>query len=142
MKKTKSSKAKESVSNAKTTDSEKTFHRYSDEKLAEFRERLISDREKAEAEKIGIKERKTSLCSSYEPGDDGDRASYGTEKQNLIRELERIEGVLNNIKKALALVEQKTYGICRETGKLIPEERLIRVPFATLCAEAKNDRGK
>ena len=37
------------------------------------------------------------------------------------------------------IVENKTYGICRETGKLIPKERLRIVPHATLCIEAKGE---
>ena len=43
---------------------------------------------------------------------------------------------------ALIRIENKTYGICRETGKLIPKERLRAVPHATLSIEAKNARDK
>jgi DnaK suppressor protein len=38
---------------------------------------------------------------------------------------------------ALVRIENKTYGICRETGKLIPKERLRAVPHTTMCMEAK-----
>ena len=43
---------------------------------------------------------------------------------------------------ALVRIENKTYGICRETGKLIPKERLRAVPHATLSIEAKNEGKK
>ena len=39
-------------------------------------------------------------------------------------------------------IENKTYGICRATGKLIPKERLLSVPHATMCIEAKLDSKK
>lgn len=45
---------------------------------------------------------------------------------------------IQNLENALIRIENKTYGICRETGKLIPKERLRSVPHATLSIEAKN----
>jgi RNA polymerase-binding transcription factor DksA len=42
----------------------------------------------------------------------------------------------------LIRIENKTYGICRETGRLIPKERLRAVPHATLCIDAKNNGAK
>ena len=47
---------------------------------------------------------------------------------------------IQGLKAALIRIENKTYGICRETGKLIPKERLRAVPHATLSIEVKNDR--
>lgn len=47
---------------------------------------------------------------------------------------------IQSLEAALIRIENKTYGICRETGKLIPKERLLLVPHATLCVEAKNKR--
>ena len=47
-----------------------------------------------------------------------------------------------NQEAALVRVENKTYGICRETGKLIPKERLRIVPHAPLCIEAKGESHK
>ena len=40
----------------------------------------------------------------------------------------------------LIRIQNKTYGVCRETGKLIPKERLVAVPHATLSVEAKNSK--
>ena len=47
---------------------------------------------------------------------------------------------IRNLELALVRVENKTYGICKTTGKLIPKERLLRVPHATECIEAKEKR--
>lgn len=45
---------------------------------------------------------------------------------------------IQHLQAALVRIENKTYGVCRETGKLIPKERLRAVPHATLSIEAKN----
>ncbi|MBP5260237.1 MAG: TraR/DksA family transcriptional regulator [Paludibacteraceae bacterium] len=47
---------------------------------------------------------------------------------------------IQHLQAALIRIENKTYGICRETGKLIPKERLRAVPHATLCVEAKGSK--
>jgi len=47
---------------------------------------------------------------------------------------------IQHLQSAMIRIENKTYGICRETGKLIPKERLRAVPHATLSIEAKNDQ--
>ena len=47
---------------------------------------------------------------------------------------------IRNLEMALVRVENKTYGICKTTGKLIPKERLLRVPHTTECIEAKEKR--
>ena len=49
---------------------------------------------------------------------------------------------IQHLKAALVRIENKTYGICRETGKLIPKERLRAVPHATLSIEVKNKEKK
>ncbi|MDR1743729.1 MAG: TraR/DksA C4-type zinc finger protein [Dysgonamonadaceae bacterium] len=49
---------------------------------------------------------------------------------------------IQNLQSALVRIENKTYGICRETGKLIPKERLRAVPHATLSIEAKESKKK
>ncbi|MFK8039704.1 MAG: TraR/DksA family transcriptional regulator [Crocinitomicaceae bacterium] len=53
----------------------------------------------------------------------------------------RQEKFIMNLENALRRIENKTYGICRETGKLIRKERLKLVPHATLSIEAKNAQG-
>ena len=52
----------------------------------------------------------------------------------------RLEKFIKGLQGALVRIENKTYGICRATGKLIPKERLRAVPHATLSIEAKENR--
>ena len=47
---------------------------------------------------------------------------------------------IRNLEMALVRIENKTYGICKTTNRLIPKERLMRVPHATECIEAKENR--
>ena len=49
---------------------------------------------------------------------------------------------INHLQAALVRIENKTYGVCRVTGKLIPKERLRAVPHATLAIEAKQQKGR
>jgi DnaK suppressor protein len=49
---------------------------------------------------------------------------------------------IQNLEAALARIQNKTYGVCRETGKLIQKERLMAVPHATLSMEAKLKQNK
>ena len=53
----------------------------------------------------------------------------------------RQQKFIQALQAALVRIENKTYGICRVTGKLIPKERLRAVPHATLSIEAKQARG-
>ena len=54
----------------------------------------------------------------------------------------RAQKFVQGLKAALVRIDNKTYGICRETGKLIPKERLRAVPHATLSIEAKQQRDR
>ena len=63
-------------------------------------------------------------------------------KEALISMAARSQKFIQGLEAALVRINNKTYGICRETGKLIPKERLRAVPHATLSIEAKNARDK
>ncbi|MBQ7685177.1 MAG: TraR/DksA family transcriptional regulator, partial [Bacteroidaceae bacterium] len=54
----------------------------------------------------------------------------------------RTQKFIKGLEAALIRIDNKTYGVCRETGKLIPKERLRAVPHATLSIEAKQMRDK
>ena len=54
----------------------------------------------------------------------------------------RQQKFINGLQSALMRIENKTYGICRVTGKLIPKERLRAVPHATLSIEAKQMKNR
>ena len=117
--------------------------RYSDADLQEFRQ-LIQDKiDKAEKDLILIKE---SFINDQNNGTDDTSPTFkafeeGAEtlskEQNAIL-AGRQEKFLRDLKHALIRIENKTYGVCRVTGKLIPKERLMAVPHATLSIEAKN----
>ena len=63
-------------------------------------------------------------------------------KESLMNEAMRAQKFITGLQAALVRIQNKTYGICRETGKLIPKERLRAVPHATLSIEAKQARDK
>ena len=117
--------------------------RYSDADLQEFRQ-LIQDKiDKAEKDLVLIKE---SFINDQNNGTDDTSPTFkafeeGAEtlskEQNSIL-AGRQEKFVRDLKHALIRIQNKTYGICRVTGKLIPKERLRAVPHATLSIEAKN----
>lgn len=118
--------------------------RYSDEELEEFRA-LIE--KKMASTKDEIKYYKDSIDKLTEASE-GDHSSFDSEdgsssmeKERLMQNLERQRKFYGHLEKALLRIENKTYGICRQTGKLIQKERLKIVPHATLSVAAKENRG-
>ncbi len=117
--------------------------RYNDAELQEFK-KLIQDKiAKAENDLGLIKE---NFINNQNNGTDDTSPTFkafeeGAEtlskEQNAIL-ASRQEKFLRDLKHALIRIENKTYGVCRVTGKLIPKERLQAVPHATLSIEAKN----
>lgn len=116
--------------------------RYSDEELVEFKE--IIDRKIAEA-KNDLEGLKNSLSHKDDNGTDDTAHTFnmmedgaGTLSREEVAQLaQRQEKFIRSLENALIRIENKTYGVCRETGKLIKKERLRAVPHATLSIEAK-----
>jgi RNA polymerase-binding transcription factor DksA len=116
--------------------------RYSDEELAEFKEIILKKLEEA---RQNYKELKDALTHSSDHGTDDTHATFklmedGSEtmtREEIAQLAARQEKFIKNLEAALVRIENKTYGICRVTGKLIPKERLRLVPHATLSIEAK-----
>jgi len=117
--------------------------RYSDADLQEFKSIIKEKIEKAENDLKLIRE---SFINDQNNGTDDTSPTFkafeeGAEtlskEQNSIL-AGRQEKFLRDLKSALIRIENKTYGVCRVTGKLIPKERLFAVPHATLSIEAKN----
>ena len=116
--------------------------RYSDVELAEFKELIDKKLDRANRELDFLSE---SILNPNEHGTDDthqsnkllDDTSYSLEKENLSRLADRQRKFITSLENALIRIENKTYGICRETGKLISKERLRAVPHATLSIEAK-----
>jgi len=115
--------------------------RYSDDELVEFRD-LINN--KIESARNELKYLQESLLND-ENGQDDNSAMYKAleegsatlEKEQLSQMAARQRKFIDNLQQALQRIENKTYGICRETGKLIAKDRLRAVPHATLSMEAK-----
>ena len=118
-------------------------NRYSDKDLAEFKA-LIEEKILKANEDLDL------LKSSYmNNGNNGTEDTSPTFKafeegsQTMSKEANtqlalRQEKFIRDLKNALMRIENKTYGVCRVTGKLIQKQRLILVPHATLSIEAKN----
>lgn len=118
-------------------------YRYSDEDLTEFKEIISSRLEAARKELVylqGLITRKDEAGTEdtenrYMNMEDG---SGAMEREQLAQLASRQIQFINHLEKAQVRIENKTYGICRVTGKLIDKARLRAVPHATLSIEAKN----
>ena len=117
--------------------------RFSDADLAEFKELILKKIEKAQADLDLIK---SAYMNDLNNGTDDTSPTFkafeeGSETMSKEANSQlaiRQEKFLRDLKNALFRVENKTYGICRVTGKLIAKERLKLVPHATMSIEAKN----
>jgi DnaK suppressor protein len=117
---------------------------YSDAELQEFKE-LIE--RKLEEARVELKEYQDQILKKNTGSSDSDYKFNGLEDSSLLVEREylsqqasRQAKFINHLEKALMRIQNKTYGICRETGKLIAKERLLIVPHATLSIEAKKSQ--
>ncbi len=117
--------------------------RYSDTELAKFKKIILKKMESAQQD---LKLLKDSYSNASSNGTDDTYSSFKSFEegsQTLSKESNtmlaaRQEKFIRDLQNALIRVENKTYGICRETGKLISKKRLVLVPHATLSIEAKN----
>ena len=120
-----------------------TNNRYSDKDLAEFKELILEKIEKAQHDLELIK---SAYMNDHNNGTDDTAPTFkafeeGSETMSKEANSQlaiRQEKFIRDLKNALIRIENKTYGVCRVTGKLIKKERLKLVPHATLSIEAKN----
>ena len=117
--------------------------RYSDAELAEFKAIIEEKLAQAKSEYNTLREvilhNGTNDIEDTSPSfktveDDG---ANQLSKEEASQMAQRQYKFIQNLEAALARIENKTYGVCRETGQLIPKERLRLVPHATLTVEAK-----
>ncbi len=121
-------------------------NRYSDEELEEFRAIILEKLEAARKEYDYLRD----AVSYVNNGTDDTSPTFkhineGAEalsKEEAGAMAQRQYKFIQNLEAALVRIENKTYGICRMTGKLIPKERLRLVPHATLTVEAKEMMGR
>jgi RNA polymerase-binding protein DksA len=117
--------------------------RYSDSELLEFKNIILEKLRIAREELAALT---STLSNSNANGTDDTAGTFKTledgsatlEKEQTNQLAARQKKFIDNLEAALVRIENKTYGICRETGKLIQKERLKAVPHTTLSIEAKN----
>jgi RNA polymerase-binding transcription factor DksA len=123
-----------------TAESKKT--RYSDEELEEFREIILKKLEKAR-EDLKILTEAFTHSNEHDTNDTSPTFKVLEEGYQVLSKEEnsrlaaRQQKFINALENALIRIENKSYGICRVTGKLISKERLRAVPHATLSIDAK-----
>lgn len=121
--------------------------RYSDDELQEFKTLIQGKIEKAEKDLELLRE---SFSNDKNNGTDDTSPTFkafeeGSDTMNKEANAQlaiRQEKFIRDLRNALIRIENKTYGICRVTGKLIRKERLQMVPHATLSIEAKEDKNR
>lgn len=119
--------------------------RYSDADLAEFKELILAKIDKAQADLELIK---SAYMNDLNNGTDDTSPTFkafeeGSETMSKEANSQlaiRQEKFIRDLKNALIRIQNKTYGICKVTGKLINKERLKLVPHATMSIEAKNQQ--
>ena len=120
--------------------------RYSDAELQEFRDLIMKKLETAKKELAYLQ----GLITRKDEGGDMEDGRYMTmedgsmsmEREQLSQMASRQIQFIDHLEKALMRIENKTYGVCRVTGKLIDKARLRAVPHATLSIEAKQMMNK
>jgi DnaK suppressor protein len=120
-------------------------NRYSDEELQEFKEIILEKLERAKKDYQLL-----SSTLSHEGSNDIqdtsptfkvlEEGANTLSREHTGRLAQRQLKFISHLEAALVRIENKTYGICRETGKLISKERLKAVPHATLSIEAKKNQ--
>ncbi len=132
------------MTNQSNVKSEKNY--YSSEELQEFKEIILQKLEKAE-ENLAL----LTAAVANEGSDISDTAptfKLMEEGSNVLSKEENAKlaarqlKFIKDLKAALVRIENKTYGICKVTGKLIPKERLRVVPHTTMSVEAKLSQSK
>ena len=116
--------------------------RYSDDELDEFRQIILAKLDKAKKDyeilKSSITHEESNDTMDTSPTFKVLEEGYQVlSKEENSRLASRQQKFINSLENALLRIENKTYGICRVTGKLISKERLMSVPHATLSIEAK-----
>ena len=126
---------------------EKEKTRYNDAELEEFRQIILEKLEKAQKDyellRTGLNNSDGNDVSDTSPTfkvmEEG-ASTLGKEETGQLAQ--RQMKFIQHLQAALVRIENKTYGICRDTGKLIPKERLRAVPHATLSIESKAEGKK
>ena len=119
--------------------------RYSAEELQEFKDLILK---KLEQKKSDYEFYKSMFSRESSNDIDDTSPTFKTleeganvlSREEISNQMQRMYKIIQNLQAALIRIENGSYGICRETGKLISKERLKAVPHATLSIEAKTNR--
>lgn len=129
-----------------TKKKEEPIVRYSDEELEEFKVLVL---DKLNQARKGLEDLKSALTGGEHSTDDTaptfkilEEGQAVAQKEENARLIARQEKYIRDLEFALMRIENKTYGICSVTGKLIPKERLRCVPITTKSIEAKLNESK
>lgn len=122
-------------------------NRYSDKELAEFKEIILAKLEKARLDLESLREAYVNngendindTSPTFKVLEEGYQVLSKEENARLAN---RQQKFIASLEAALVRIENKTYGVCRETGQLIDKERLKAVPHATLSIDAKRNQHK
>ncbi|MBN1479706.1 molecular chaperone DnaK [candidate division KSB1 bacterium] len=116
---------------------------YSDEELFYFKSLILEKKEEAEKEIEMLKGQVSQDNRDELDNDSGysfhiaDSAAVATGRENIYIMIDRQQKLIGYLDRALVRIENKTYGICRVTGKPIPRERLEAIPHTELSVEGK-----
>lgn len=121
--------------------------RYSDAELQEFKEVILKKLEKAQSDYELLKSQVTNsdgndIADTSPTFKILEEGASTLSKEEAGQLAQRQMKFIQHLQAALVRIENKTYGVCRETGKLIPKARLLAVPHATLSVEAKEKNQK
>jgi len=133
--------------NVKESQEESVKNRYSDEELEEFKQIILTKLEKARKDLKMLTEAFANsnehdisdTSPTFKVLEEGYQVNSKEENSKLAARQDKFITALEN---ALVRIENKSYGICRVTGRLISKERLRIVPHATLSIEAKLNQPK
>lgn len=117
-------------------------NRYSDEELQEFKEIILEKLEKARRDYELLKADVTNTADTSPTFKILEEGATTLSKEESGRLAQRQMKFIQHLQAALVRIENKTYGICRATGELIPKERLRAVPHATLGIDQKTSNNK
>ncbi|MEM9886488.1 MAG: TraR/DksA C4-type zinc finger protein [Bacteroidota bacterium] len=127
------------ATNTATNTATKT--RYSDEELAEFKTIIDKKLNRAKEQFDYIRTQMQEMADNPDLKIRGlDDATGVTETEQLNNSAARLQKHIQYLENALIRIDNKVYGVCRATGKLISKQRLKAVPHATLSIEAKQNR--
>lgn len=122
---------------AETKPAETKVVRYSDADLSIFKDVILKKIAKAKEEIDFYTDQIRNSSESETQFASIDDGSMTSERENMNQIVVRMQKLISHLESALVRIENKSYGICRETGRLIPKERLMVVPHATLSVEGK-----